>query len=123
MLEARDFVVTSEQREGVGVTARATVSIGGITTTDDVVVTQWEPLKRLGIAHEGWVSGEAEMRLTPLSPTVTHIFWQELLYPPLGILGAVGMTFFKPLMARIFKRDLKILAALTRQETLRKEST
>jgi len=117
MLEARDFVVTSEQREGVGVEAEATVTIGGITTRDKVRVTTWEAPRRLAIAHEGWVSGEAEIMLTPLEERTTHLFWREQLYPPLGALGLVGLAAFRPLMRRIFVRDLRVLEGLVRAAT------
>ena len=115
MLEARDFVITSAHREGVGVEGRATVSIGGITTTDTVVVTRWEPGKRLAISHQGWVSGEAEMVLTDLENGTTHLLWrEELICRPLGLLGSIGLSLFRPLMRRIFVRDLRILESLVR---------
>jgi uncharacterized protein YndB with AHSA1/START domain len=114
MLEARDFKLTSEQREGVGVEAEATISIGGITTRDVVQVVGWEPERRLAIEHRGWVAGRGEIHLTPLGNNRTHIFWREELQPPVGVLGAVGLTAFKPLMTRIFRRDLKVLGGLVR---------
>lgn len=114
MLEATDFVVVSEQREGVGVEAEATVRIGGIATRDRVTVTVWEPSRRLQIAHGGWVSGRGDLQLTPVGLERTHVFWRELLYPPLGPLGAAGLMALKPVMARIFARDLRILASLCR---------
>ena len=115
MLEARDFVISSAHREGLGVEGRATVSIGGITTTDTVVVTGWEPRKRLAIAHQGWVSGEAEMILTDLGDGTTHILWrEELVCRPLGLVGSIGLSIFRPLMRRIFVRDLRILESLVR---------
>ena len=114
MLEASDFVVTSEQREGVGVTAEATIRIGGLTTRDHVEVIGWEPNKRLAIEHGGWVSGRGEIHLTPLGSDRTHVFWVEELEPPLGLLGALGLTAFKPLMTRTFRRDLKVLVGLVR---------
>lgn len=117
MLEASDFVITSPEREGVGVEGEATVKIGGIKTRDKVTVTKWEPNERLGIAHEGWVSGGGEMILTPLEDGSTHIFWREDLYPPLGILGAIGLGIFRPLMQWIFDRDLKVLESLVRAAT------
>jgi uncharacterized protein YndB with AHSA1/START domain len=117
MLEARAFVVTTPFREGVGVEGEATVSIGGITTRDRVVVTRWEPNRRLTIEHKGWVSGVGEMVLTEVGPGSTHLFWREELHPPMGILGAIGMSAFRPLMQRIFDRDLKVLASLTREAT------
>ena len=117
MLEASDFVVLSDFREGVGMEAEATVKIGGIKTRDKVRVTAWEPGKRLGIAHEGWVSGSGDMFLTKLGGDRTHLYWREELYPPLGFAGALGISAFKPIMYRIFKRDLKVLAGLVRAAT------
>jgi uncharacterized protein YndB with AHSA1/START domain len=117
MLEARDFVVTSPHREGVGVEGEATVSIGGITTRDTVRVVTWEPLARLAIEHAGWVSGRGEFFITPLSENETHMYWQEELIPPLGPLGRIGLLLFRPLMRRVFQRDLKVLAGLVRAAT------
>lgn len=117
MLEASDFVVTSEHREGVGVTAEATVTIGGITTRDKVRVVVWEPSRRLVIEHGGRVTGRGDLHLTQLGPDRTHLFWTEQLAPPLGVLGALGISAFKPLMRRVFKRDIKVLAALVRAAT------
>ena len=120
-LEARGFVVKSAAREGVGVTAEATVSIGGITTRDAIEVVAWEPNEHLAIEHMGWVSGRGEIRLTPLGsgkqPGRTHVYWTETLYPPLGVAGALGITAFKPLMTRTFKRDLRVLQGLVRAAT------
>jgi uncharacterized protein YndB with AHSA1/START domain len=114
MLEASDFVITSPQREGVGVEAEATVSIAGIRTRDRVRVSQWEPARCLAIEHLGWVSGAAEMSLTPEGENQTLLVWRETLWPPLGGIGAVGLTLMKPLMYRIFQRDVRILTALAR---------
>ena len=114
MLEASDFVVLTEQREGVGVEAEATVSIGGLKTRDRVRIVGWEPNHRLAIGHEGWVSGTGEIFLTPLDGDQTFVFWREDLEPPLGPVGALGIRAFKPLMRRIFLRDLRILAGLVR---------
>jgi len=114
MLEASDFVVVSDEREGIGVEAEATIRIGGITTRDRVRVVGWEPGRRLAIRHQGWVTGTGEMFLTPLGDDRTHVFWREELEAPLGVLGVVGLTAFKPLMRRLFQRDLRILASLVR---------
>ena len=124
MLEASDFVVTSDHREGIGVEAEATVKIAGISTRDKVRIVGWEPGRRLAIEHAGWVSGRGEIYLTPLGRDRTHIFWREELEPPLGALGAVGLMGFKPLMKRIFTRDLRVLAGLVRARAgARKKAT
>jgi hypothetical protein len=114
MLEASDFVVTSPQRQGVGVEAEATVGIGGVKTRDRVRVAAWEPNRLLAIEHGGWVSGRGEIYLTPLGPGLTHVFWSEVLEPPLGLLGTAGLWCFRPLMGSIFRRDLRVLASLVR---------
>ncbi len=114
MLEASDFVVVSDVREGVGVEAEATIRIGGIQTRDRVRVAEWEPHRRLVIEHLGWVTGRGIIELTAVAGERTHVWWREELNPPLGVLGAVGMTAFKPLMARVFRRDLRVLAGLAR---------
>ena len=112
MLEASDFVVTSPHREGIGVEAEATIRIGGIKTRDKIQVVGWEPNHRLAIRHLGWVTGLGEIFLTPSGPGRSHVFWREELYPPWGVAGAIGLTIFKPIMRRIFERDVRELRGL-----------
>jgi hypothetical protein len=84
-----------------------------------VVVVGWEPNQRLTISHEGWVSGTGDLFLAPSGPGRCHVFWREELNPPWGIFGAIGLTLFKPLMKRTFKRDLGALRSLAaRRATL-----
>ena len=115
MLEATDIVVVSAHREGVGVEAEATVRIGGISTRDRIRVDVWDPPSHLGIAHLGWVGGRGDLRLTPTGSDRTHLDWREELRPPLGPFGAVGIRLFRPLMARTFRRDARVLASLVRE--------
>ena len=127
MLEASDFEVLGDQREGVGVRAEATIQIGGIKTRDEIRVTGWEPPKRLVIEHLGWVKGTGELHMTPLlganttvAVAATHLYWREELHPPapLGVVGSLGLLAFKPMMRRIFARDLRVLASLARVRAL-----
>jgi len=118
MLEATDFRVTSTQREGIGVRAEATVRIAGITTRDEVEVVAWEPERQLGITHGGWVSGRGDLYLTRIAPGRTHVFWREQFHAPWGVFGGLGITPFRPIMKRIFQRDLRILAGLVRVRSL-----
>lgn len=111
MQEASGFKVTSAHREGIGVTARATIRIAGITTTDLMQVTRWEPPHSLEIEHMGWVRGNGLMRCTP-APWGTFLFWKETLIPPLGSLGTLGLRILKPLMGSVFRRDLELLRKL-----------
>lgn len=111
MIEGRGFRVTSEHREGLGVTAEASIRVGGITTTDPVEVTRWEPPETLEISHRGWVAGKGLMECRP-APWGTFLFWKETLYPPLWVPGAIGLRLFKPILRRTFERDLGLLKGL-----------
>ena len=115
MLEASDFEVVGEQREGVGVESRATVRIAGIRTRDTVRVSMWEPPRILVIDHIGWVKGLGEIQLQPVSEG-TRMRWRETLFPPpkLGPFGRLGLRLTSPLMRRIFRRDLRVLRSLVR---------
>ena len=119
MLEARDFVVTSAHRTGVGVEAEATVRIGGITTKDRVRITGWDPPRRLSLEHLGWVGGTGDLILIPAGAGGTTVVWREAFHAPqlgwlarLGVVGRLGLFAFRPLMRRIFRRDLRVLADL-----------
>ncbi len=116
MLEASDFVVVSEMREGVGVEAEATVRIAGIATRDRIRVDVWEPERALGIVHLGWVGGRGDLRLVPTA-SGTQLHWREELRGPWGVLGGIGLRMFRPLMARIFRRDLRELAKIVQRDS------
>ena len=118
MLEASHFRVVGEQREGIGVEARATVRIGPIRTRDRVRVSMWEPPRILVIDHLGWVKGAGEIQLVPVKEG-TRMRWRESLYPPkvLGPFGRVGLRLFAPKMKRVFQRDLRVLRSLVAVRT------
>ena len=115
MLEASNFEVIGDQREGVGVEAKATVRIAGIKTRDTVRVSMWEPPRILVIDHLGWVKGSGEIQLQPVREG-TRMRWKETLFPPrrLGPFGRFGLAASRPLMRRIFRRDLRVLQSLVR---------
>jgi len=116
MLEASDFVVVSPHREGVGVEAEATIRVAGIATRDRIRVDVWEKERALGIVHLGWVGGRGDLHLEPTADG-TRFEWREELRPPWGILGAVGLRIFRPLLARTFRRDLRILAEIVQRSS------
>jgi carbon monoxide dehydrogenase subunit G len=115
MLEASRFEVIGDQREGVGVEARATVRIGGLRTRDRIRVSMWEPPRILVIDHVGWVKGAGEIQLVPIREG-TRMRWRETLFAPklLGPVGRAGLRSLAPLMRRTFQRDLRVLRSLVR---------
>ena len=115
MLEGSGFEVIGPRREGVGTRATATISIGGIKTKDPIRVVRWEPPNVLEMEHLGWVKGMGTMRLFPKGEG-THLFWREVLIPPWGIIGDMGIRVFKPMMRKVFVRDLNELKLQMEQD-------
>lgn len=111
MKEGSAFRVTSQTREGVGVTAVAKIKMAGIVTEDPVKVSRWEPPRLLEIQHLGWVKGSGKMTCYE-EPSGTHLAWRETLFPPWGPVGALGIRLMKPVIRRIFTRDLGLLKDL-----------
>ena len=118
MLEASAFEVIGEQREGVGVEAKATVRIGPFRTRDRVRVSMWEPPRILVIEHLGWVKGAGEIQMVPIREG-TRMRWRETLFAPklLGPIGRLGLRLIAPRMKAIFQRDLRVLRSLVRLRT------
>ena len=54
------------------------------------------------------------MHLFPAPDGSTRLDWREELSPPLGPLGAIGLRAFRPLLVRVFRRDLRVLSELVR---------
>jgi uncharacterized membrane protein len=95
----------------VGTTGEADVRILGLTVTDPVTVTEFEPPHRFAIRHEGTFKGHGLITLeSGADATTTIVRWEELLIPPvLSHLAAVAMT---PTLAGIFQGDLVRLKEL-----------
>jgi uncharacterized membrane protein len=90
-----------------GSRGRATVRIFGISTTDDVVITQFDPPSTFAIRHEGKFVGEGLLRFTEIDATSTRIDWMEYLRPPL--FANIGGFVQRPILGGIFRSDLRHL--------------
>ena len=95
---------------GVGSRGRATVRIFGIGTTDEVVITRYEPPRAFGIDHIGRFAGEGLIELTAIDHQRTRVDWMEYLRPP--IFGTLGAFMQRPLLAAVFRSDLRTLRTL-----------
>jgi len=90
-----------------GSRGRATVRIFGISTTDDVVITQFDPPSTFAIRHEGKFAGEGLLRFTEIDAMHTRIDWMEYLRPPL--FANIGGFVQRPILGSIFRSDLRHL--------------
>ena len=96
---------------GVGTRAEATVRILGISVSDPVEVTAFDPPVRFAIRHDGLFTGEGVIALEPgADGTTTIVRWTETLVPPLlPDLAAIAQA---PVLRAVFQADLRRLKRL-----------
>jgi hypothetical protein len=115
MAEMSDLRMLTEPPLGVGSRGEATVTIAGISTTDPVTVSVFEPPRRYGIVHEGRIAGDGLIALAARAvggPTIVE--WEERLFPP--VFPYVGAAVMRPVLRRIFQGDLERLAMMVAAE-------
>src|SRR5215471_12447305 len=110
MVDAERITFVTKQRTGVGTEFDCLTVVGPLHTTDHLRVTEWEPEHVMGIDHFGAVTGSGRFTLGP-SPRGTEFCWAEELTFPWWLGGAVGAGAAKPLLARLWRRNLGRLRA------------
>lgn len=98
-----------------GSRGRATVRIFGISTTDDVVITQLDHPSTFAIRHEGRFAGEGLLQFTEVNATTTRIDWMEYLRPPL--FAHLGGFVQRPILGAIFRSDLRHLKRILEESS------
>jgi uncharacterized protein YndB with AHSA1/START domain len=111
MHEMKEVRLTTPGPAHAGTRGHATVRIAGISVTDPVEVTAFEPPTRFAIRHEGMFSGDGLITLEPgADGSTTIVRWDETLVPPLfPVLGAIALA---PILRSVFQADLQRLKRL-----------
>jgi len=111
MHDMKSVQVLTSGPVGVGTEAVAEVRILGISVSDPVHITEFEPPDRFGISHDGSFKGHGLITLeSGADGTTTIVRWDEVLIPPvLPHLGALAMS---PTLGAIFQADLVRLKEL-----------
>jgi hypothetical protein len=118
MAEMSDLRMLTDPPLGVGSRGEATVTVAGISTTDPVTVSVFQPPRRYGIVHEGRISGDGLIALAARAvggPTIVE--WEERLFPP--VFPYVGAAVMRPVLRRIFQGDLERLGTMVAAERAR----
>jgi len=83
----------------------------GISTTDPVTITEFEPPTRFAIRHEGSFTGGGVITLeSGVDGTTTIVRWEETLIGP--VFPYLGAIVQKPILGAIFQADLERLRAI-----------
>jgi uncharacterized membrane protein len=107
MKDALSIEKLTEGPVGVGTVMRVPTQILFLRTTDHMEVTAFEPLEKWSVKHVGLVTGEGTFTLQNSSTGAgTLVHWHERLSAPLGLLGRMGMTLFRPALRHQFHSDL-----------------
>ena len=106
MADASEIRITSEQTEGVGVTFDCDTKVGPLRTTDKMQITEWTPNQTLTISHKGLVEGKGSFILEKNSDGKTLFVWEENLDFPLLLGGRITGFIAKPILKKIWKKNL-----------------
>lgn len=109
MADAETIEFQGKQTRGVGTVMQVLTKVGPLRTTDIIRVTRWEPPRSIGVRHEGLVTGVGEFVLEPIAQG-TRFSWNEQLVMPWYLGGPVGAFVAKPILAAIWRRNLRRLA-------------
>jgi hypothetical protein len=110
MRDAIEIVPLSQHHQGVGAEFTCVTKIGPFRERDLLRVTEWEPGVAMGIEHLGVVRGSGHFTLTPKAGG-TAFCWVEHLRFPWWMGGPVGERVAKPVLARVWQRNLARLRA------------
>lgn len=97
----------SERRTGVGTIFDCETRIGPFRLSDRMEVTEWVDGELIGIRHSGAVSGHGRLWLGAVGPGRSELVWEERLRFPWWLAGPLGVWLAKPLLKRIWTRNLQ----------------
>jgi hypothetical protein len=103
--------LTSGPRGGVGTTFECDTKVGPFRLLDRMEVTEWKPRRCMGIRHKGVVTGSGRFTLRRRRGG-TMFTWQERLRIPLWAGGPFGGAVARPVLRRVWRRNLANLKAM-----------
>jgi carbon monoxide dehydrogenase subunit G len=97
------------QRRGVGTRIEVDTRVGFLRTVDRMDFVHWEAPFAMGVHHQGLVGGSGAFLLTE-SGGVTTVTWREDLEFPWYFAGPLGAWLARPILRRIWRKNLERLA-------------
>lgn len=105
MADARSVAFLGDQREGVGTRIEVETRVGPLRTTDIMEFTVWDPPHRMGVRHDGLISGTGYFELLPIDGA-TRFTWHEELTFPWWLGGRLGAWLARPVLSWVWRRNL-----------------
>jgi polyketide cyclase/dehydrase/lipid transport protein len=111
MEDAVAIRIVSPAHEGVSTTFECDTKVGPFRLLDVMEVTEWKPRRSMGIRHEGIVTGSGRFTLRRHRGG-TRFTWSERLRFPLWVGGPVAAWLSRPVLRRVWRKNLANLKAL-----------
>ena len=109
MADAEAIRFTTDEHRGVGTAFDCETKVGPLRLLDKMRVTEWETARVMGIEHRGLVTGRGRFTLEAIANDRTRFTWTETLTFPAKMGGAAGALAAKPVLAQIWRRNLRRL--------------
>jgi uncharacterized protein YndB with AHSA1/START domain len=116
MADARRITFVSPQRRGIGTEFDCLTRVGPFRTTDRMTVTEWDPGRTMGIEHRGIVTGSGRFTVTRRRHGRTRFCWNERVRFPWWMGGPFGERVAKPVLRRLWRRNLARLRHIVEAE-------
>ncbi len=111
MHDAQAIVFTSDHTQGLGTTFDCLTKVGPIRLTDRMEITEWTHGEAIGVRHVGLVTGKGRFTLTATGENTTRFAWAETLHFPWWLGGRIGAWLGRPILRRVWRRNLQLLRA------------
>jgi hypothetical protein len=111
MEDAVSIRFLGSRRSGPGTSYECDTKVGPFRLTDVMEITDWEPGRLMGVRHVGLVTGEGRFVLKRKRGNRTRFVWDERLRFPWWLGGPVAAQAAKPVLRRVWRRNLERLAA------------
>jgi len=111
MADAVAIRFLTAQTAGVGTRFECDTKVGPFRLTDVMEITEWVPGRAMGVRHTGLVTGTGRFTLKKARGGRTQFQWKEKLRFPAWLGGPVGAFASKPVLTRIWRHNLRNLAA------------
>jgi len=99
--------VLTSAREGVGVMIAVKTRVLNVPLfTERLEVVEWDPPRRLTMAHRSFVRGVGTWELRP-HPAGTRFIWTEKLSLPVPLLGELALLVYRPFMRYLMREGLR----------------
>ena len=109
MEDAVAIEFTSTSQQGVGTTFDCHTQVGPFRLVDRMEITTWRPGREIGVRHHGLVRGSGRFELRRTRRGRTKFTWIERLQFPWYFGGPVGAVVARPVLRRIWRRNLRNL--------------